>query len=137
MKLDWISRLAKFAGVGLVGLFFDIFVVFTLVHQLGMSEVLARFPAWLIAVHVTYGLNLAFTFRKTKRKLPTSKLRLQRHISYITSQGVGGIVNIVSYSLLVILSGASIAVAICIGTILGLIFNYLGASFVINRKLMY
>ena len=52
---------------------------------------------------------------------------------YVSSQAIGGMVNIVTYLALVSLFGSSIVFAMVAGTLTGLIFNYFGASYVVNK----
>ena len=131
------ARLVRFIRFGLVGSFgfvIDLGVVFALIQALQLDPVLARIPAWIAAVSITYLFNLLFTFRSTRLKLVGKRQRLRRYGLYVLSQLAGGVVNVLIYALVVSLFGVAWSVGLVIGTLVGMILNYLGASAVIDRR---
>ena len=59
---------------------------------------------------------------------------MRRYFLYVLSQLCGGFINILVFSLLISLLGMQWLVSLVIGTLVGLIFNFLGASAVIAAK---
>lgn len=127
-------RIFRFAIVGSLGFVVDLAIVFALIQWLGLDSVPARIPAWIAAVTTTYTFNLLFTFRATKLVIATKRQRLRRYALYVASQLAGGAVNVLSYILVISLFRLPWSFGIIIGTLVGMIFNYLGASAVINRS---
>ena len=131
------ARLVRFIRFGLVGGFgfvIDLGVVLALIQALQLDPVLARIPAWITAVSITYLFNLLFTFRSARLKLVGKRQRLRRYGLYVLSQLAGGVVNVLTYVLVVSLFGVAWSVGLVIGTLVGMILNYLGASAVIDRR---
>lgn len=133
MAASRLIRFVRFAMVGCLGFAVDAAFVFGFIYWLGGSQLWSRFPAWLIAVSVTYSVNLAFTFRQTKAMLLANRYPFQRYVLYVASQGMGGAVNIATYLAVVLLLKCPLVVALGLGTTAGLIFNFIGASLVVNR----
>ena len=134
MNTDRLLRFIRFGLVGGVGFVVDLGVVFALVYVFELDPVVARIPAWITAVSTTYLFNLLFTFRSTRFKLVNRRQKLARYCLYILSQLGGGLLNILSFVLLVSLFGVPWSIAIVIGTLFGMILNYLGAATVISRR---
>lgn len=129
-----LASLCRFALVGCLGFVVDATIVFFLVHLLGAEPINARIPAWLLAVSTTYFFNLLFTFKTTKAVLAGKRQRVRRYFLYVLSQLCGGLVNILVFSWLISLLGMQWLVSLAIGTLVGLVFNFLGASAVIAVK---
>lgn len=127
-------RFLRFSIVGGLGFFADTFAVFAFVYGVSASPLWSRFPSWIIAVSVTYSFNLLFTFRKSKKILYKKRYKIKRYLLYVSSQAVGGAINIATYLALVSLFRTSILSAMVVGTFAGLAFNYLGASLVVNKR---
>ena len=136
MNRESTVQIVRFGFVGCFGFVVDLVVVFALIQCLGLDPVSARIPAWIAAVTTTYVFNILFTFRYTKLVIVGKKKRLRRYCLYVVSQLAGGVVNVLSYALVVSLLGLSWFAGLAIGTLVGMIFNYLGASAVINRRVM-
>ena len=134
MNTDRLLRFIRFGLVGGVGFVVDLGVVFALVYVFELDPVVARIPAWITAVSTTYLFNLLFTFRSTRLKLVDRKQKLARYGLYILSQLGGGVLNILSFFLFVSLFGVPWSIGIVVGTLLGMILNYLGAATVISRR---
>ena len=135
MNTARLLRFIRFGLVGGVGFVVDLGVVFALVHVSELDPVVARIPAWITAVSTTYLFNLLFTFRSTRLKLVDRKQRLGRYGLYILSQLGGGVLNFLSFVVFVSFLGVPWSVGIVIGTLFGMILNYLGAATVISRRL--
>lgn len=129
-----LASLFRFGVVGCLGFVVDATVVLLLVQLLGAEPINARIPAWLLAVSTTYFFNLIFTFKTNKVVLVGKRQRLRRYSLYVLSQLCGGFVNILVFSLLISLLGMQWIISLIIGTLAGLVFNFLGASNVIVAK---
>ena len=66
--------------------------------------------------------------------LDKKKYKVRRYYLYVSSQAVGGAMNIGTYLALVYFFKASIVLAMISGTLIGLVLNYLGASVVVNKR---
>jgi putative flippase GtrA len=133
MSTARLARLIRFGLVGCLGFFVDLGVIFALIRGLRLDPLSARIPAWIVAVSTTYILNLLFTFRSTKLLLGGKKQRLLRYGFYGLSQLGGGVVNVLAYALVVSMFSFPWSIGLVIGTLMGMIFNYIGASAVISR----
>lgn len=136
MRKQSLLQFLRFSSVGGLGFLVDTSLVFALVYGGNASPLWSRFPSWAIAVSVTYAFNLLFTFSKSKKYLVKKRNKIKRYFLYISSQALGGAINIATYLLLVSFFKAGITIAMVAGTLMGLVFNYLGASFVVNKRQM-
>lgn len=134
MNAARLARFIRFGLVGCLGFVVDLGVVYALIQVLHLDPVPARIPAWIAAVSTTYLFNLLFTFRSTKLRLVGKRQRLRRYGLYVVSQLAGGAVNVLTYAVVVSLFRVPWSVGLVIGTLVGMILNYLGASVVINRR---
>ena len=126
-----LASLCRFGLVGCLGFVVDATVVLLLVQLLGAEPINARIPAWLLAVSTTYLFNLVFTFKTNKSVLVGKRQRVRRYSFYVLSQLCGGVINISVFGLLNSLLGMQWLISLAIGTIVGLFFNFIGASTVI------
>lgn len=133
MRNEALIRYLRFSSVGCLGFIVDTSFVYAFVYGVKASPLWSRFPSWIIAVSVTYFFNLLFTFGKSKKNYYKKRHKVKRYFLYVSSQAIGGIVNIATYLALVSLLGSSIVFAMVAGTLIGLTFNYFGASFVVNK----
>lgn len=134
MAADRLIRFLRFGLIGCLGFAVDAGIVFSLVYGLNASPLFSRFPAWLIAVSVTYAANLAFTFRDTKAFLPRKRSRIKRYLLYVSSQALGGGVNISTYLIVMTWLHSSIFIGLLSGTLVGLAFNFTGASLIVSKR---
>lgn len=134
MNVARLARFIRFGLVGCLGFVVDLGVVYALIQGLHLDPVPARIPAWIAAVSTTYFFNLLVTFRDTKLRLVGKLQMLRRYGLYVASQLAGGVVNVLAYAMVVSLFGVPWIVGLVIGTFVGMILNYLGASVVINRR---
>ena len=128
-------KFLKFALVGAVGFGVDIGSTYIVVNFAAISPLWARLPAWLLAVTTTYVLNIIFTFSKSTKALTSFGVFIRGYMPYIVSQFGGGVVNICTYSALLMFMNAPIYLAVVAGTFLGLIFNFVGASLVLEGSM--
>ena len=133
MRNEALIRFLRFSSVGCLGLIVDTSFVYAFVYGVNASPLWSRFPSWIIAVSVTYFFNLLFTFSKSKKKYYKKRHKAKRYFLYVSSQAIGGVVNITTYLALVSFFAFSIGFAMVVSTLTGLIFNYFGASFVVNK----
>lgn len=129
-----LARFIRFGLVGCLGFVVDLGVVFVLIQALQLGPVSARIPAWIAAVSTTYFFNLLFTFRTTRSMLVGRWQRWRRYGLYVLSQLGGGVVNVLTYACVVSVFSIPWVIGLVLGTVVGMIFNYLGASAVISRK---
>lgn len=104
-------------------------VDFSLLHLgmwLGMGPLVARLFSVGLAMVTTWQINRRFTFHQES---PSS---LQEAMRYFSINGIGFLVNYVSYSICIIWLALSPSIAIVIGSALALSFNYIG-----NKKLVF
>ena len=134
MSNQSLIRFLHFSCVGGLGFIADTSAVFAFVYGVDASPLWSRFPSWIIAVSVTYSFNLLFTFRNSKKTLFKKRHKIKRYFLYVSSQAIGGAINIAAYLVVVSLFKTSILLAMVAGTLAGLVFNYLGASFVVNKR---
>lgn len=129
-----LDRLVCFGLVGCLGFFVDLCLVRALIYGLNLDPISSRIPAWIAAVTTTYIFNLIFTFRSARLVLVSVKQHLRRYCLYVLSQLGGGIVNVLAYALAVSLFSFRWSIGLVIGTLMGMIFNYIGASAVISKR---
>ena len=133
MRNEDLIRFLRFLSVGCLGFIVDTSFIYAFVYGVNASPLWSRFPSWIIAVSVTYSFNLLFTFSKSRKNYYKKRHKFKRYFLDVSSQAIGGMVNIVTYLALVSLFGSSIVFAMVAGTLTGLIFNYFGASYVVNK----
>jgi len=129
-----IKNITKFCIIGFFCFILDLSFSLIFFKFLGLPKTFVRYPAWLIAVSSSYFLNLNFTFISDKKSSIRRIKKFERYIFYISSQALGGIINICSYSLLIFKFNFSIFSSILIGTFMGLVFNYFGAKYILKRN---
>ena len=127
-------RFIRFGLVGCAGFVVDLSIIFAFVQVIQLDPILARIPGWISAVSVTYSFNLLFTFRSTRVRLKGQRRRLRRYGLYVLSQMGGGAVNMLIYACVVSFFRWPWVAGLFLGTLAGMLCNYLGASTVINRK---
>ena len=129
MKLNSFFR---FGIVGALGFFVDAGVLYGLLC-LGLDYFSGRVVSFLVAVTFTWQLNRRFTF------IQSSQLNVWREAwRYLLSSSLGGLVNIIIYSFVVIISNPLPIiplVGIAFGSAAGACVNYLAAkNFVFQSK---
>ena len=128
-----LRRLIKFCIVGSLCFIVDLTCIYIFVYLFDFPKTLARYPSWLISVTTSYFLNLAFTFKSKSRIKNKINKHYKIYIFYISTQALGGILNIYIYTISLIKFNLSIGISLILGTLSGLVVNYLGASKVIKK----
>ena len=122
------STLLRFAVVGTIGFLVDGAILQALVSLGGWGPVPARFASFSVAVVVTWLLNRRFTFQATGPKGPPPLRSVARYI-VVSVAGAG--INVGTFTALVLLSDAMAAfpiIPLAAGSIVALVFNYLGSK---------
>jgi putative flippase GtrA len=116
-------QLPRFLLVGALAFTVDVAVMALLIYGLGLSEsremlIVCRVIAWSAAIAVAYVANARFTFAVS----PGSS----RFAAYLLIQGFGALINLGSYTLLILGPGASWPlVSLIIGSAVATLVNYL------------
>lgn len=132
--MQFIKKFFKFSIVGFICFLIDLTFTILLIKIFGFPKTFARFPSWLIAVSSSYLLNKNFTFKSNIQKFKKKGKRIKRFIFYISSQALGGLVNIMVYSISIIYFNFSITISIILGTIFGLFLNFAGAKTILKNN---
>lgn len=116
----WRLPLCRFLGVGLIGLSVDA-LVFSILHDAGLSRAAGRALSLAIATGVTWRLNRSFTFARTGRRC---RPELGRYAAVVLgAQGV-------SYATFLTISWAAphihALVALFIGAVCATFFSFTG-----------
>ena len=126
------SAILRFCVAGVVGLLVDIAALYVLAPLLGWY--VGRAGSFVAAASVTWRLNRRFTFVQYPAHSP-QPVWLE-YFKYLASMLVGGTVNYLVYASVVY--GAPLAFApvlgVALGSIAGLIFNYLAARHLVFRR---
>lgn len=122
----------RFCVAGVVGLGVDIAVLYVLAPLLGWY--LARAGSFWAAASVTWWLNRRFTF--SLHPLQPRKPVWLEYFQYLASMLVGGSVNYLLYASVVygVHSAFAPILGVALGSIAGLIFNYLIARHLVFRR---
>lgn len=130
MSAKTIHRISKhsaprFLVVGAIGFMVDASILHAMLHLLGPLK--ARLISFLCAVSVTWFLNRQFTFK--------SKARWHKEwLRYTLATGVGAIINLGSYSYLVLHVNTFYSrplLALIISSLLAMGFNYFISTFIV------
>ena len=123
------SRLREFllfAFAGTIGFAVDAGTVTALRHWAGADLVSAKAAGFSLAVTVTWGLNRQWAFAGGA----STTRRLREWGRYVWTNGLGGLVNNGTYLVAVFSSDALAqqpALAVALGSLAGMVFNYLAA----------
>lgn len=127
-----LPRLAGFALVGGAGFLVHAGAVFVLTQFTGIGNLLAWFPAFILAVVVTWALNRILAFRGLTRAM-TKRVEAGK---YFAVQSAGSAINLVVYALLAVGNTAIFSrypvAALATGSIVAFAFNYIAL-----RKFVY
>ena len=113
------GALLRFCIVGTLGFLVDGATTLALVKMAGLSPMVARVLAFLLAASVTWQLNRRFTFRSDAAR--------SSWLPYVALTSVGALVNIGVYRLWLGLNGvapAQLVVGIALGSVAALVFNF-------------
>ena len=130
-------QFGKFGIVGVIGFGVDVAVLLVVLTGFGLEArgetglLVARVPSFLAAATVTWALNRAFTFRAADTGRPE-----RQWAKFIAANSVGGLVNYGAYSLCVIqvaLFAEHPELAVAIGSLAGMVFNFTASKYVVFR----
>lgn len=126
------SAFLHFCVAGVVGLVVDIAVLYVLAPLLGWY--VARAGSFVAAASVTWWLNRRFTF--ALRPAHSQQPVWLEYVQYLASMLVGGTVNYLVYASVVygVRSVFAPVLGVALGSIAGLIFNYLAARHLVFRR---
>ncbi len=122
-------QFVQFALIGAAGFVVDVVVLETMLHLVGLDLYSGRVISYLAAATFTWGGNRALTFRKTK-----TERRRSEWLRFLFANMPGGVVNYGVYTILVsriALFGNQPAFAVAIGSLAGLLFNFVGSRNVV------
>lgn len=123
--MDGYRQFIRFAIVGALGFVADVGILYLTLH-LGFGYFSGRAISFLCAVWVTWSVNRRFTFSSR-----TSTSALKEGLRYIAAMSLGGLINYGAYTIVVMhIHGIPFLplFAVAIGSIAGLIINYLTAK---------
>ncbi|MHB1187338.1 GtrA family protein [Thiobacillus sp.] len=116
------GQFARFAMVGVLGFMVDATVLYLCLHGLGFDFYSGRLVSYLFAATTTWYLNRKLTFIGCDSTAPG-----HQWARFVATNGIGGLVNYGSYSLVVALLPAHLFVpliGVAVGSIAGLGFNF-------------
>ncbi len=122
----------RFAVIGALGMPVDWAVLQLMVH-LGTGPYFGRVISWFCAASFTWAGNRYFTFAVSRARGFSGTLK--EWVRFLAANGVGGLVNVGLYSVLVRFAPPpfnDLTVALVCGVLLGLVFN-----FTLSKKLVF
>ncbi len=117
--------------VGVGGLFVDLAVLYLGLWLLSFSWIWAKLISFLAAATFTWWMNRKFTFGKSNKPL------ILEWASFLATNAFGGLVNLSVYSAVVTQFYPYVwlpAIATCLGSIGGLVFNYLSSRHLVFNQ---
>lgn len=127
------AEFLRFAVAGATGFAVDAGLVLAFTSGLGWQPVIARLPAFAVALVVTWWINRHWTFKSSDH----GRGLLAEFASYGAVQLTGGAANIGVYALVIQLTDKTpvdLLIAMAAGAGVGMCINYLGArKFVFGR----
>ena len=126
------SAFLRFCVAGVVGLVVDIAALYVLAPLLGWY--VGRAGSFVAAASVTWWLNRRFTF--VQHPAHSQQPVWLEYFKYLASMLVGGTVNYLVYASVVYSVHSVFApmLGVALGSIAGLIFNYLAARHLVFRR---
>ena len=116
-----VLRFWRFSLVGAIGFLVDVGTLYLAMEVMGVGPIVARAPAFLVAVTFTWIANRAFTFGPSNRHPAVEWLR------FLLANSLGSAANMLAYVIALSLMppgyGAP-AIAVACGSIAGLVFNF-------------
>ncbi len=126
------TKFLRFAIVGAAGFVVDAIILALGLHILGLNKYSARVLSFLCAATFTWAANRRFTFPEAA----ASRGRAREWARFLAVNGVGGLVNYGVYATLVTFASPPFAnpfVALGVGSLAGLVFNFFGSKFLVFR----
>jgi putative flippase GtrA len=130
---SWSLTARQFVGFSLIGVaafLVDSAVLYATLPLFANKFAAARVISWLCAVSFTWALNYQWTFRYRARSLPLNWLK------YVAANLLGGLVNYgVSLASVALspLARAHPIVAVALGSLAGLFFNFVTSKALVFR----
>lgn len=129
------SQFLRFCIVGTMGFVVDYGVLMVLTGLAGTDPWSGRLLSFLVAASATWVLNRRFTFRLRGRVRADQPLT-REWTSYVGLTAVGGAVNYATYTAWLWTSDRSafnLLVGVALGSIAGLVFNFLTSKYLVFR----
>lgn len=120
-----------FGLVGTVGFLVDTGVLYLIKGELGLYW--ARVFSFFCAATATWWLNRQITFRHRESGMSMT----QEYVRYFGLMLGGGVVNYLVYAIAIALIPATIyspMISIAMGSVAGMVINYLSARYIVFRK---
>lgn len=127
-----IQQFLMFAVVGTLGFFVDAAMLLFAHHVLGANLYTGRLLSFLAAATFTWQLNRKVTFRGSG----TSDTALKQWLKFLSTNAVGGLVNLGVYAVLIArmpFAREHPVFAVACGSIAGLFFNFVATRIVVFR----
>jgi putative flippase GtrA len=116
-------RVLRFGVVGAAGFAADAAILVLVIERLNGNPIEARIVSAPIAIFLTFALNRSWSFADLKQ---LSIIRA--FASYISVQGFGFLLNLLLYSLVIVIVPSPVA-ALAVSSVSVMTLNYLGARF--------
>ena len=116
-------RVLRFGVVGAAGFVTDAAILILVIERLHGNPIEARMISAPVAIFLTFALNRSWSF--TGLKQPSI---IRSFASYISVQGFGFLLNLLLYSLVILLVPSPVA-ALAVASVSVMTLNYLGARF--------
>jgi putative flippase GtrA len=133
LKSDRFREIVFFGIAGTVGFFIDVAV--TVLFEPLIGDYLARIPGLVAAATSTWLINRSLTF-KTRKSRHTSVWK--EYLHYLSLMFAGAVISYGVYAVIVTLVSYSpfrILIAIALGSLAGMVVNYLSSRrFVYNKE---
>lgn len=122
-KINWRQYL-NFSFVGSIGFIIDAGVLYLLIIYLAFHPISGRIISFLLASTVTWSLNRKLTFKKNR-----NSAKIFEWLHYLFANSIGTIINLATYSTLVLTVHAMLkqpVYALIIASLVAFPFNYYG-----------
>ena len=129
-----LKQFIKFGLVGIVGFFVDSFALYSFMDFLMLDLYTGRIASYLVAATTTWALNRVYTFSHSKGN---GSNKGKQWSKFLLVNSIGGFINYGVYAFLISVYAifASFPVlAIAIGSISGLFFNFFLARKIVFRN---
>lgn len=124
-----VRQITLFVLIGGIGFVVDASILTTLSVSLSVNIYISRLISFSSATLVTWLLNRTYTF---KQQVAPNARKLDEYRRYIVIQIGGGLINLLVFSILILIrpDWSSIPILpLAIGAVFGLIFNFTGTRF--------
>ena len=120
-----------FVLVGTIGFIIDAATLYLVMGQLGAGLYGGRVISYLVSATSTWALNRRYTFRGQR-----SAYRLGEWSRFLAANAVGGLVNYMTYAVLVstyATAGAHPVIGVAAGSLAGLLINFGASRYIVFR----